>query len=236
MPPSFTIIPVEAVDVPIIAQFFQDNFDLDRNTQVKALCKPPNDFRDGSISHLKSLIKHPRVELLKAVDNESGEIMGSIAWAYHNFEGREGPIPPAEEEEGNDEGKEEKTKTKADELEEVTHADMSYWMAKLMPEGTKCMFVVCISVREKYQGLGVGQALLRWGTEQADATGVFAWVHSSEGGFGAFQKAGFVEVGRLTVDLDKYAIAPNHLLGNVDGKWGDYTFRYMRRPGFEREI
>lgn len=235
MHPTFKIVPATFLDVPTIAQFSADNFDNDTNTQVKALCKLENDFRDGTIDHLNSLVDHPRVELLKAVNDENGEIMGFVAWVYRNFEGRDGSMPKKDESRTSEQEEEpkEKVKTKADELEEVTDADMQYWMEKLMPEGMKCMFVVSISVREKYQGSGLGQALLRWGTEQTDKEGVFAWAHSSEAGFGAFRKAGFVEVGQLTVDLDKYAIAPNHLKGNVNEKWGEYTFRYMRRPGFD---
>lgn len=111
-------------------------------------------------------------------------------------------------------------------LESMTSADLKHWMDKLMPEGTKCMFVVSLCVAPKWQSQGVGSALLRWGTERADAAGVFIWVHSSAGAWPMYAKHGFETVGTLDVDLDEYAPAP---APDQEGKWGHYEFRYMKR-------
>jgi GNAT superfamily N-acetyltransferase len=103
---------------------------------------------------------------------------------------------------------------------------MSHYVAHLVPEGTACRYIVMMSVAPAYQGLGVGSALLKWGTEKADADGVFCWVSSSMGGYLVFEKAGFVEVGRQALVLDHYAQGVKTAEG---GEWGVYVWRWMRR-------
>jgi GNAT superfamily N-acetyltransferase len=115
-------------------------------------------------------------------------------------------------------------------LEVMTNQDMQKWMKILMPEGAKCMIVVGCSVATKFQSLGVGSALLNWGTEVADEAGVYIWVHSSDNrpAVRAYQKHGFEVVGTLDVDLDEYSPAPPP--GEGEGQlWGHYVFRYMKR-------
>jgi hypothetical protein len=127
-----------------------------------------------------------------------------------------------------------KQDTKAEEndpikrLTSITDADMKRWQGIFMPEGTKCMFVVGLSVAPEYHGLGVGSALLRWGTANADADGVFCWVHSSESAHTFYSKGGFETVGTLDIDLDEFAPGPPDEEGG-DGKWGRYVFSYMKR-------
>ena len=76
---------------------------------------------------------------------------------------------------------------------------------------------------------GVGQAMIKWGTDQADETRVYSWVSSSQGGATAFAKAGFEEIGHLTVNLNDYSDGVRNP-ETEDGKWGEYTFRTMKRP------
>jgi hypothetical protein len=47
--------------------------------------------------------------------------------------------------------------------------------------------------------------LIKWGRVIVDSEGVYCWVSSSDKGWGTFQKMGFREVGRLSVDLDDFA-------------------------------
>ncbi|KAI8591171.1 acyl-CoA N-acyltransferase [Geranomyces variabilis] len=119
---------------------------------------------------------------------------------------------------------------KAAALEALTSADMARWMSILMPDGCRCMFVVSLIVAPHWQKRGVGRALVRWATDQADKLGLYAWVHASDPSWGMYQKCGFETVGRLDIDLDSYAIAPpKEGQGVEDGKWGQYVFRYMKR-------
>ncbi|MCJ1309649.1 hypothetical protein MMC25_003309 [Agyrium rufum] len=114
-------------------------------------------------------------------------------------------------------------------LDELTNDHMSEWMAHIMPEGTKCMFLYSIAINPAYQKRGIGSVLIRWGTEKADEAGVFCWVHSSDGGYGAFEANGYVERQRLVVNLDEYAGGVKRPGVEGDGKWGEYVFRYMVR-------
>ncbi|KIJ53687.1 hypothetical protein M422DRAFT_25503 [Sphaerobolus stellatus SS14] len=118
-------------------------------------------------------------------------------------------------------------------LEKLTGDHMTWMMKKLMPEGTKCMFIASFIVSPAWQSRGIGSALLRWGAENADKAGVFCWVHSSDQGsaWQTYARAGFEVIATLDVDLDEYAIAPppSKELEASEGKWGHYVFRYMKR-------
>ncbi|MCJ1315343.1 hypothetical protein MMC15_000660 [Xylographa vitiligo] len=110
----------------------------------------------------------------------------------------------------------------------ITDADMNRWQEIFMPRGTKCMFIVGLSVDPAFQGCGVGTALMRWGTAIADTNNVFCWVHSSESAYRFYKKEGFEVEGTLKVNLDEFAPGPpNEDFG--DNKWGFYVFRYMKR-------
>ena len=56
----------------------------------------------------------------------------------------------------------------------TTDADMIRWQEIFMPQGKECMFFVGLSVDPEYQELGVGTALMRWGTTIADKARCFA--------------------------------------------------------------
>jgi predicted N-acetyltransferase YhbS len=99
-------------------------------------------------------------------------------------------------------------------------------MAKLMPDGTKCMFICTLSVDPEYASHGVGSALMEWGTRIADEDKIFCWVHASDGSHMFYGKHGFETVGELTVDPDEFATQP---APDDGGTWGQYTFRYMKR-------
>jgi hypothetical protein len=124
---------------------------------------------------------------------------------------------------------ESKTKTKIQELAEITKASMQEWQTRIMPPGSRCMVLVTISALPEYQGQCIGSALIKLGTEITDSEGVYCWVSSSDKGRRAFQKMGFREVGRLSVGLDEFADEGLRNELREDGKWGDYHFRYMRR-------
>ena len=111
-------------------------------------------------------------------------------------------------------------------FETMTSKHLAAFQKKVMPEGTRCMYIIAAAVDPAAQGRGVGSRLVRWGTEQADRHGVFCWVHASEAGWRMFEGKGFVEVERLTIDLDEWAVGRRE---GDDGGWGEYTFRYMVR-------
>jgi ribosomal protein S18 acetylase RimI-like enzyme len=252
---TFTIEPVFQSDIPALAKISGSSFEDDRHTQMKMLGKNPYDHEGGMKQGLQAWLDSERCILFKAVDKETGEPMGWNAWGFRGFEKEEiksVDLPKQNEKEqvakvvetqkvekvevAEQEIPKEEPKTEPEEeeddpiarLEAYTNASMNEWMEFFMPPGTKCMFICSISVSPKFQGRGVGSALLKHGTDIADRFGVFAWVHSSdaESARKVYEKFGFQTQGTLDVDLDEYAPAPPP---EGESAWGRYVFRYMKR-------
>lgn len=228
---QISLQPVTEDDIPILTEMFTAAFAKDTNTQLKLVGKDPNSQADGMAGAIRQWLEYPdKVSVLKAVDTSTSTIMGWTGWGRRGYENPPTqPVPETEKETTAQAEKEEPEyiKDPVERLEALTDADMARWMKKIMPPGTKCRYLCACVVHPSYQGRGVGSALIRWGTQRADEEGVFCWVHSSDGGHFAFQKAGFEEVERLKVDLDEFA--EEKRVGVEDGKWGEYVFRYMVR-------
>ena len=75
------------------------------------------------------------------------------------------------------------------------------------------------------QGHGVGTALVRWVTDEADKQGICCWLQSSPVAHSLYLRKGFKEVGSLELDLSEFAP------GGKEGGWGwgVYKYRYMLR-------
>ncbi|ORY66108.1 acyl-CoA N-acyltransferase [Pseudomassariella vexata] len=242
-------------DVPKLAEIAAAAFNNDAHTQMKATSPKPGSFVRDMAQGLRMWINTPsRCVVLKATNDSHGTIVGFISWGY---KGVELDVPLLQSEVGSDEGGNEKgnsdpaepnleqTSTTTDqpqetpiqgadriaELERLTSSHLADFQKRIMPAGTRCMYIGGITIDPVYQGKGVGSQLIRWGIEQADRNGVFCWVHSSEAGWRMFEKLGFKEVDRLTVDLDAWAVRTPRAEG-CDG-WGQYTFRYMVRQPAE---
>lgn len=246
--PHFSIKLASSQDAEILGKISGDSFLNDRHTRMKSLGKDPYDHEKSMATDIPRQAASPTYVLLKAMDTTSGEITGWVSWGFRGFtEAEIAEIRPGMVENPTKTASEYRRSEKKDpestnrveantdtakdndpikRLESMTSADLKHWMDKLMPEGTKCMFVVSLCVAPKWQSQGVGSTLLRWGTERADAAGVFIWVHSSADAWPMYAKHGFETVGTLDVDLDKYAPA---VVPDQGGKWGHYEFRYMKR-------
>ena len=248
------IAPARRADIPILAKMIAESFDSDRHTQMKQLGKTPYDLEKVFLLDLPRYIDSEKSVLIKAVD-EGGEILGFCAWGFRGLERAEIPflkkkrevnvsnplgyqkneIEDTGEKGGADETKEEskfETQRAPEDdpikrLEEMTDQNMKKWMKKLMPDGTRCIFVISLAVSPKHQRQGVSSALLKWGTDVADERRIFIWVHSSGAAVSAYSKAGFKPIGTLDVDLDEYA--PRSPPEEVGGeKWGHYIFTYIK--------
>jgi predicted N-acetyltransferase YhbS len=244
-PPPVSLHPASPADIPHLAAISSQAFKSDTHTQLKESIKG-TDHAAEMAPVLESWMSTSsrRCSVIKAVNGE-GAIVGWVSWG---FRGVDGPPFEVTEEGGRvvggvgdeaevaskrNEGGTPEQKAKIAELEEITTASMVHWQAKLMPGGCKCMYIIAVSVLPSYQGMGVGRALIRWGTRLADEKGVICWVHSSDRGWRVFEKEGFGEVGRLSVELDEYAggvRSDGSEGGGGNGKWGRYVWRYMVRP------
>jgi GNAT superfamily N-acetyltransferase len=253
-PPSFTLQPMTMEDAPRVGQIGKAAFLNDRHTMMKS--GDNYDHEAGAQEPFKHWLSVPhRVQCIKAVD-DSGKMLGYVCWGFRGYsretiptlDGRglvaedvestkiSVPVPQTDTtkeieitDSAKNEPAEQETTMEDDKikrLEAITDADMRNWMAKLMPDGTKCMFICTLSVDPDYASHGVGSALMEWGTRIADEDNVFCWVHASDGSHMFYKKHGFEKVGELMVDLDEFATQPAPDNGGI---WGQYTFRYMKR-------
>ena len=212
---------------------------------MKGQGKKPYNMYENAPGEIARYMSSEKCVVLKAVDEATGTTVGWSCWGFRGFEATEIPRLDPEQPKENDISKpffKDETAAKSEEeqeendkddivkrLEAMTDADMKHWMETLMPPGTKCMFVVSLSVAPKFQARGVGSALLKWGTDTADKFGVFIWVHSSESAWTTYAKHGFEIVGILDVNLDEWAPKPPPKEEGPGAIWGHYVFRYMKR-------
>ncbi|KAH8598176.1 acyl-CoA N-acyltransferase [Bisporella sp. PMI_857] len=252
---SISLQPATLADVPEMARFAGRAFDTDRHTQLKELGKVPYNHEKGSLEGFPEYLANWKCVFTKAVDDETGEILGFSIWGFRGLTREEIPrLGNVSEENVNSKGhgfrdevakqketsrttgfgrdeilKEEQTEDDPlKRLAALTDGNMAEWMQKLMPEGTRCMYVVGLTVNPEHQRRGIASKLLKWGTDTADAKGIFIWVHSSEAGVAAYSKAGFEPIGTLDVDLDEYAPGPPPEAPDGNGKWGHYIFTWMK--------
>jgi GNAT superfamily N-acetyltransferase len=210
-------------DYMVIATIGHDAFLHDVQTNLKKFNLPEEPISDEDIRHR---LAHPEsCSVIKAVSTGTNEIMGLVCWAHRGYIPRE---PRPEETRGAFTDKTDEIQTKIHQLEKLSDGHFVQFMTDIMPEGTKCWFIAGLNVAPKYQGMGVGRALIEWGTSRAEKDGVFAWVHSSAMAWEAYQACGFEIVRELRLDLDEYAEGEAVGQGPLeDGKWGIYIFRYM---------
>lgn len=90
------------------------------------------------------------------------------------------------------------------------------------------LFLVILAVHPKHQRKGVGAALLRWGTERADALGIDCFLEATPEGYRSYERAGF-RIGReRTFDMRPF--------GEQGDDWSGLLVRESRRSatGFSR--
>ena len=240
---SFSIHPVKFVDIPTLNRIGKESFVEDRHTQVKKLGSATIAYLDEDSADYRHAqgIKNPKQVAIKAVDDKTGEILGSSSFFFRNFDLKDIPKEDLGEEPDFPKPKVVQHKeirqeelTEADKaiakLEDMEGKDMEHWEGVLMPPGSKCLIIMGVSVDVKHQRKGIGAALLKWGTDQADKDGVYMWVHSSEMAWKAYANAGFEVAGTLDIDLDEWAPAPPPKEEGEGAIWGHYVIRYMKRP------
>lgn len=185
---SYTIKPALPADVKVLANISELASRTDVQTIFKKLATTtPESFNDMWEAPISSWMPNPRVRILKAVDDATGEIIGWVAWATRGYDAPPATAPVAEEEAP----PEPMPTDVVERLNRYTGDDFAAWMGEKMPPGTKCRFICSICVLPEHQGKGIGKTFLNWGTDQADADGVFCWVHASEAGYPVFLRKGY---------------------------------------------
>ncbi|KAI1456427.1 acyl-CoA N-acyltransferase [Annulohypoxylon moriforme] len=250
-----SIQPLNYADVPAAARITSSAFSVDPHTIVKNLGRKPYDMYEISSTNFLDTLHKNNYIYVKAVDDETGEIVGHAGWAFRGVDQtlipRSGPgdAKPAglerkqDQAQVNDDGPKDvdkkdcgegKEETSIDRLHALEDADMQFWLSNIVPTGTPCMFVVGLIVSPAFQSRGVGGALMRHGNDIADKLGLSIWVHSSHQAYEAYKKFGFRAVKELDIDLDEYAPRKPQegeaIMGEKgSGKWGRYVIRYMER-------
>ncbi|KAI0841257.1 acyl-CoA N-acyltransferase [Hypoxylon sp. FL0890] len=249
---SVSIQPLNYADIPACARITSSAFSVDPHTIVKQLGRQPYDMYTISRSGFLDTLHKKNYVYVKAVDDKTGEILGHAGWAFRGMDQARipwngpGDPKPAEDEQGQMQGKSDETKSEdkdgeqekeensIDCLHALEDADMQYWLSNLVPTDAPCMFVVGLIVSPSHQSRGVGRALISHGNAIADDLGLSIWVHSSHQAYEAYKKFGFETVRELDIDLDEYAPrGPEDgepVMGEKgSGRWGRYIIRYMKR-------
>lgn len=241
MPSSFSLQPATAADIPALAEISGLSFENDRHTQLKAAHPTrPYNHAAGMVGGFEYWLSLPKgkAELTKAVDDETGQTLGFVCWGSRLDQPQHQPSQQA----AASSVKKPETAVAADNiktdnsdldalarLNELTSDHLARYQERVMPPGTRAMYIISIAVRPDQHGRGVGSALVRKGTERADAEGVFCWVHASEDGEHVFRKCGFEVDDTLEIDLDHWASQMDISPPGREENWGTYTFRYMIR-------
>jgi GNAT superfamily N-acetyltransferase len=244
-PMAYSIHPITFADArPLAKKAKEDGFMTDdRHTQLKMLGKGNINYLQDDTLEVREYreiqrLKKPREMGIKAVDNETGEIVGTSHFIFHGFELDDIPKRDLGEEPIMEKPQDiEAEQIKIEDFTEADHAiarmedmeekDMQHWQSILMPPGSKCIVVAGHGVDEKHRRRGLSGAMLKWATDHADNHGVHMWVHSSEMGWLAYAKAGFEVVGILDIDMDAWA--PGPAPEGEGALWGHYVVRYMKR-------
>ncbi|POS69074.1 acetyltransferase [Diaporthe helianthi] len=248
----FSLKTVVPADFPAMAEMCGLAFEDDRHTMLKAAHPTkPYDHAAGMGGAFEYWTSRPggRLELTKAVDDATGEILGFVCWGISldkvvsntDSTDPEQTITTASSQKdaetnlgkpklfvsADDILEPDSSLDPLEQLEEFTSSHLAAFEERF--QDARCMYVITITVHPKHQGRGVGPALIKRGTDRADSEAVLCWVHSSEAGVHTYQKCGFEEDNTLEVDLDSWAQKMNITAPVGEDKWGTYNFRYMVR-------
>lgn len=243
-----TIIPATEDDIPALIKIHTAAFRSDLFSILMLL----NRDEDAHQNLMRKSIDHwfadPHTQIIKAVDHDTGQILGWACWALKGAESDE-----VEKGEGKDEGagkqkassqpgeanateetppppppKPETQKDPARILGGLMAKEMIKWESVHLKPLKKYWVLEALSTDPSVQGRGVGSKLVQWGIETADAVnpGLACYAHASPAGHGLYARAGFEEDDRSEFDLSEWAPG-----GKGGGRgWGVYVFRYMLRP------
>lgn len=247
---AVSILPLNYVDIPTCSQNVASAFSVDPHTIVKQLGRKPYDMYTMSYKTFFNGLQKKTQIYVKAVDEETGDIIGHASWVFRGVDQNLVPwVGPGDEKPMEVEPVANATKMEANErkdseeigqessidrLHALEDADIQDWVNNQIPSNTPCIFINGLIVSPSNQSRGVGSALLQYGNAIADSLGLSIWVHSSHQAYEACKKAEFEAVRVLDLDLDEYAPRGpregEEVMGEKgSGKWGRYIIRYMQR-------
>lgn len=228
----FSISPVLPCDIPYLSSIQWAA--LLRNPLVQTLYPqgPTSALTAFTIDSYRRALEYPTVRLIKAVDDESGEIVGFAKWIVYAEEDHlsgegegEGEMQDrgwrhgknGEEDTPRPEGVNERALGAWNEVITRTRKKVMRSMAhKCNLKGgcsLHCYFgsiasalwvLDIIHTHPLHQYRGVGTSLLEWGTEHADKLRLQCYVESPAAGHALFHKHDFVYITDMEIDLNEY--------------------------------
>ncbi|OTA94287.1 hypothetical protein M434DRAFT_384012 [Hypoxylon sp. CO27-5] len=184
---SVSIQPLQYADIPACARSTSSAFSVNPHTIIKQLGRVPYDMYTISRTGFLDTLHRKNYVYVKAVDNETGEIVGRADEKPAVEEREQGQRRGENGTKNGDKDGGEKRESSIDRLHALEDADMQYWLSNIVPADPPCI------------------ALIRYGNVIADDLGLSIWVHSSHLAYEAYKKFGFETVRELDIDLDKYA-------------------------------
>ncbi|KAB8235719.1 GNAT family N-acetyltransferase [Aspergillus alliaceus] len=182
--------------------FPDDNF-------LKLIYGPPEENIVGLAKELEQTIRdNPNARFLKAVDNESGSIVGWSWWSI--YRDAETHIKATE-----DALKKSTTPPPGSRCPQayVDYRRMVVQKREKWIGGKAVAILQVLVVLPEYQGRGIGTKLLMTGVQEAKDLRLPAWLEASPAGYAVYKNCGFHDVGEsLDFDLVKY--------GAVGGRQG----------------
>ncbi|KUI65965.1 hypothetical protein VM1G_02388 [Cytospora mali] len=178
----------------------------------------------------------------KAVDPETGKLVGYIRWTLpikhcKNEDGSpvwpEGQTPDVSPEEKarlikRAEAADWNPSSEADHLDDPVGKKKKEFLAK-----KDYLVIEYFAVHPENQGKGVGTALLKHGIEKAQELGIDIFVLAFVGGFRAYNNAGFITLDSLVQDATAYGGNDNYAVQFMEYRVDDTTKAIKTDPTFD---
>jgi len=229
---TFKLLPATKEDIPSLTHIHLVTLADDPPAQIKF----PNSSKcaEAVSSMLEGQIGDSKWYVMKAVDEESGEIGSWASWLTHSSSDDDG-----EKKYGN-EGNEEKEQEIQDEgkftfqpglgvyVMDNTNNTYASW-SKTHSQSQYLSLRACFTLKE-FERRGMATALVTFGAKRADEMGLHTLVQASPSGKRIYEKVGFQVFDYLDVEMgDERWVAGQ---GEVDDKFrraGVYRFSYLDR-------
>ncbi|KAJ6157668.1 hypothetical protein N7470_005260 [Penicillium chermesinum] len=200
--PNYTLVPVESEDLPVLAQFLHSSKQALSINRLIFLDWPNDKIQMRMYSGaVKGGFEDPSIKNFKAVDNDTKEIIGYIAFAKKAVATKE------EIEAQNKNFAEQKT---PEGINPPLYAEVNNAILQISKDFHKIEHVelVYMCVRIELQRRGIGSSLVKLATDQAKEENIPFTAFAEAPALGFFEKLGMQETRHVDIDLRKYA-APN---------------------------
>ena len=219
------LLPAEPADIPALARLHVAAGEVDVATRI---IFPANAvFEEAIVTLLEGQIPRSEWIIMKAVHPQNGNLMGWAAWKLVNYSEIDEKVKQPTE--ADSKSSEAKDAEKAEfhpppglgvHLRTHSREVLSSWMGE-----RRFMLLNTLMTEPRYQGRGVGTALVRWGNARADADNVPSFLQGSAFAYKLYLKCGWKIVEKFDVDLRDWTPSGRR----DDLGYGNYSYYYMIR-------